>query len=209
MKLVLCFGDSITRGAIPVTNERYDRDIRYPGRLQKLLGEDYYVVEEGLNGRTTMLERKTDPFRNALYYIKPCLGAHQPVDVMVIMLGTNDSLLQFDLKPEEIAAGMHELIRTIKEYTTAHQGFVPNIILACPPFIGENWRNSPSAADLIGSREKTIALVDLYKQVADEFGLIYFNTNLYAQTSFEDSVHFDEEGHRIFAEKMAEIIKEL
>lgn len=206
MKTILCFGDSITRGAVPVTNSRYPRDIRYPGRLQKLLGEDYYVVEEGLNGRTTMLERKIDTYRNGLYYIMPCLGAHQPIDYIIVMLGTNDSLLQFNLPAEEIAKGMDKLIQTIKDYTTAHQGYIPVIILCPPPYIGENWQNSPQAFDLVGAREKTIALEDLYRDIAREKEVIFFNTNDYCKTSFEDSVHFDEEGHRIFADRIAEII---
>jgi len=207
MKTILCFGDSITRGAIPVTNERYSREIRYPGRLQKLLGDDYLIVEEGLNGRTCLKERINEPKRNAKYYIEPCLGAHQPIDMIIIMLGTNDSLTQFNVDCKTIGEGMDELICIIESYTKAHQGFIPKIVLCCPPYIGENWKNSPSHEDLIGSREKTIELVDIYKNIADKHNIIYFNTNLYAKTSFEDSVHFDIEGHRIFSDMMAEIIK--
>ena len=54
-KRIVCFGDSNTWGYIPVTGERYDETIRWPARLQEMLGyERCTVVEEGLTGRTTV-----------------------------------------------------------------------------------------------------------------------------------------------------------
>lgn len=65
MKTILCYGDSNTWGYVPgsldfktVYVERYPRTIRWPGLLQQYLGSEYYVVEEGLNGRTTDTEQK-------------------------------------------------------------------------------------------------------------------------------------------------------
>lgn len=60
MKVILCFGDSNTYGRDPVTKGRLDRKTRWPGVLQNTLGEKYYVIEEGLNGRTTVWD---DPVR--------------------------------------------------------------------------------------------------------------------------------------------------
>ena len=54
MKTILCYGDSNTWGYEPATKERYSRAERWTGILQRELGADYYVVEEGLNGRTTV-----------------------------------------------------------------------------------------------------------------------------------------------------------
>ena len=97
MITVLCYGDSNTYGYIPETGMRYPRDIRYPGRLQLLLGEDYAVIEEGCNGRTTIHDDPIDGWKNGLDYLKPCLNSHKPVDIVILMLGSNDLKETFHL----------------------------------------------------------------------------------------------------------------
>ena len=106
-KTILCYGDSNTWGftpidaVIPITNKkiapikRYNRKEKWTGRLQKLLGENYYVIEEGLNGRTTNLNYHIPPDRNGKTYLPPCLYTHAPIDLVILALGTNDlNLLQ-------------------------------------------------------------------------------------------------------------------
>ena len=97
MKTVLCYGDSNTFGYIPETGMRYPRDIRYPGRLKKLLGDEYDVIEEGCNGRTTIHDDPVDGWKNGLDYLKPCLNSHKPVDFVILMLGSNDLKATFHL----------------------------------------------------------------------------------------------------------------
>src|SRR5947199_5595173 len=91
MRTLLCFGDSNTWGYVPGSNgARWPREARWPTRLQALLGDDWEVVAEGLNGRTATYERADSEGRNGLPYLLPCLHSHQPVDCLVIFLGTND-----------------------------------------------------------------------------------------------------------------------
>jgi len=89
MKTILCYGDSNTYGYNPVTGGRWPEDIRWTGRLQQLLGDEYKVIEEGCNGRTTMYKAPGEGWKSGLEYLKPCLNSHKPVDAVVMMLGTN------------------------------------------------------------------------------------------------------------------------
>ncbi len=97
IKTILCYGDSNTYGYVPETGMRYPRDIRYPGRLQNLFGEEYTVIEEGCNGRTTIHDDPIDGWKNGLDYLKPCLNSHKPIDIVILMLGSNDLKITFHL----------------------------------------------------------------------------------------------------------------
>ena len=82
MKTILCYGDSNTYGYNPVTGGRWPEDIRWTGRLQQLLGDEYKVIEEGCNGRTTMYKAPGEGWKSGLEYLKPCLNSHKPVDAV-------------------------------------------------------------------------------------------------------------------------------
>ncbi|MBQ9959278.1 MAG: acylhydrolase, partial [Oscillospiraceae bacterium] len=89
-KRILCYGDSNTWGYIGGVGERFGRDVRWTGRLQTLLGSDYTVIEEGLNSRTTVWDDPVEMHKNGYTYLMPCLQTHRPLDLVIIMLGTND-----------------------------------------------------------------------------------------------------------------------
>ncbi len=90
-RTIVCFGDSNTHGADPSGSGRMPADVRWPRVMGRALGPDYEVIEEGLNGRTTCWDSPLDPGRNGLTYLLPCLLSHAPVDLVTIMLGTNDT----------------------------------------------------------------------------------------------------------------------
>ncbi len=137
MKSILCYGDSNTYGYNPENGLRYPEDVRWTGRLQMLLGPEYKVIEEGCNSRTTTRDDPVDAWKNGLPYLRPCLNSHKPIDVVILMLGSNDLKKNFHLTAEEIAAGAGELVDVIREFTSEKQGFIPKIILISPPLIGE------------------------------------------------------------------------
>ena len=96
-KRIVCFGDSNTWGYNALESSRYGEEIRWTGRLQRLLGEEYTVIEEAQNGRTTVWD---DPIENrlaGLTYLWPCMESHSPFDLLIIMLGTNDTKLYFNV----------------------------------------------------------------------------------------------------------------
>jgi lysophospholipase L1-like esterase len=91
LKTLVCFGDSNTWGYVPGSNgARFPREQRWPVILQRLLGDDWEVISEGLGGRTATIDRPDSEGRNGLPYLLPCLLSHAPVDVVVVFLGTND-----------------------------------------------------------------------------------------------------------------------
>ena len=114
MKEILCFGDSNTHGYMPGVGTRYPLDVRWSGRLAGLLGEGYHVVEEGLDGRTTAFEDELQPWRSGLGYIGGCVKSHAPLDLIIIMLGTNDAKTRYGVSAEEIGFGLRELIAKIE-----------------------------------------------------------------------------------------------
>ena len=108
-KHIVCFGDSNTHGycADPADTEthsdRFSESERWTCLLQKALGEDYYVIEEGLSGRTTVFDDPLHEKMSGLDSIYSCLMSHEPVDLLILMLGTNDCKERFHANPAAIA----------------------------------------------------------------------------------------------------------
>ena len=210
MTTVLCYGDSNTYGFVPETGMRYPRDVRYPGRLQMLLGEEYAVIEEGCNGRTTIYDDPIDGWKNGLDYLKPCLHSHKPIDVVTLMLGSNDLKVTFHLTAEKIADGAAVLVDVIRTFTEETQGFIPKIILISPPEIGKGIKTSPFyGAFYEEAVEESKKFPVYYKAVAEKYGCVFLDAAAYLYPSETDSLHLTPEGHRILAEKLCETVKNL
>ncbi len=207
MTTVLCYGDSNTFGYVPETGMRYPKDVRYPGRLQMLLGEEYTVIEEGCNGRTTIHDDPIDGWKNGLDYLRPCLNSHKPVDVVILMLGSNDLKATFHLTAEEIADGAAVLVDVIRTFTEEKQGFIPKIILVSPPQIGSGIKSSPFyGAFYEEAIEESKKFPKYYKAVAEKYGCVFLNAAEYVYPSEVDSLHLTQEGHRILAEELQKLV---
>ena len=210
MKTVLCYGDSNTYGFNPENGLRYPENVRWTGRLQRLLGEEYRVIEEGCNGRTTVFDDPEEGWKNGLDYLRPCLNSHKPVDIVILMLGTNDLKEMFHASAEEIAAGAGTLVDVIQVFTEEKQGFQPKIILVSPPRIGKGMAWSPFSvsfqADSITRSEK---FSYCYKRIAEAKGCIFFDAAAYIEASEADSLHLTREAHRILAEKLCKCVQRL
>lgn len=208
MTTILCYGDSNTYGYNPVNGLRYPREVRWTGVLQRILADEYMVIEEGCNGRTTVFEDAAEPWKVGLSYLKPCLNTHKPIDFVIMMLGSNDLKRMFHASPEEIADGAEKLVCIMKEFTKEKQGFVPKIILVSPPEIGEGIATSEFARsfdeDAIARSKKLPAL---YEQIAKEYECIFFDAAKVAEASKVDSLHLMPEAHRKLAEALCDCIK--
>lgn len=207
MKRILCYGDSNTFGYDPVTGKRYPPNVRWTGRLQQLLGQNYCVVEEGCNGRTTVFTDPNEAWKNGLYYLKPCLNSQKPLDFVILMLGTNDMKTMYHATAKEIAEGAALLVDTILNFTKEKQGYEPTIILVSPPEIGPDiikasFRHSFDSSAVLRSRE----LSGYYQAVAREKGCIFFDAANYVYPSEADSLHLMPEAHAVLAEKFAQLI---
>ena len=139
MKTIICFGDSNTYGRDPVNKGRLDKKTRWPGVLQDTLGAEYDVIEEGLNGRTTVWDDpvRGGPKRNGSLYLLPCLESHAPINLLVMMLGTNDLKARFAVTPYDIGESMGALIEIAQNSQCGWNGNRPDILIMAPPPLGE------------------------------------------------------------------------
>lgn len=210
LKTVLCFGDSNTYGYNPSNGLRYPADVRWTGRLQSLLGPRYRVVEEGCNGRTTIFDDPVEGWKKGLDYLKPCLNSHKPVDVVVLMLGSNDLKEIFHATSEEIAGGVEQLVKVIIDFTTEKQERVPEIILISPAEIGEGLPGSPFYGSFeMNAITRSRELPKWYRKVAEKYGCRFLNAAEYVKASPLDSLHFTAEGHAALAEVLAETLRSM
>ncbi|TAK78002.1 MAG: acylhydrolase [Gammaproteobacteria bacterium] len=209
IKTILCYGDSNLRGFVPGSfNEktglsaRFPKNKRWTGVLQTILGEEYDVVEEGINGRTTTLEEITPgrPYRNGLATFPICIESHYPVDLVIFMLGTNDTKKQFNRSAEDIAEGVRQLVKIVKN---SDKG-VAKILLIAPQPIVKIGGLHPEFDDEAIAKSK--ALAPLYQKVAQEEGCDFLDAGLIISSSLLDGVHIEEADSRLLAEAVAKTV---
>lgn len=208
MKNILCYGDSNTYGMKPGMTGRYTRDIRWTGLLQKLLGDGYYVIEEGLGGRTTVWDDPIEEYKNGKTYLLPCLESHKPLDLVVIMLGTNDLKRRFSLPVCDIASGMENLIRTILKSDSGNGGGAVQVLLVAPVPITDvgirDWRL------MFGEGMKnSLLLAEEYEQVAKRNHVHFLNPARSIEVGPEDGIHYTQAGHRKMAELIEQKVREI
>lgn len=146
--VVFCYGDSNTYGYDPKgSGERYPKQFRWTTILQNLLGENYTVINEGKNGRTTAFDRPGEE-RNGLNEFLPRLRAHEAPDIVLIMLGTNDCCKPMGLSPQSITDGLEKLVVAAEENVRTAKGEVPKIVLIAPAAIGEHYEGTIFAYQL-------------------------------------------------------------
>lgn len=208
-KRVLCYGDSNTWGFnamnANVYGQRFPEEVRWTGRLQTLLGENWTVIEEGLCGRTTVFE---DPLReglNGLQYLGPCLATHNPIDYLILMLGTNDCKARFSALPKNIADGLGRLI--VKAKQACVWRIQPHILVIAPPPIREENDNSEIGRDMGVCSEKSAMLSKEYRLLAEAEGCVFFDASSVAGMNDYDFMHMDDVSHERLAEAIAEILK--
>lgn len=208
-KHIVCFGDSNTHGYCAANNGRFDEEQRWTCLLQKRLGDGYLVLEEGLSGRTTSFDDPLFEGLSGLDYIYPCLMSHEPVDLLVIMLGTNDTKERFGASPACIALGLRRLVSKAIATTDCWRDGKPNILVVTPQNIGKEYADSDVGATMgRGCAEKSEGLAAVYAEIAELMGCHYLDANevVSAGPNDVDFMHLTEEGHRQLAEALAERI---
>ena len=209
-KRVVCFGDSNTWGFIGGTRQRFDEDTRWTGRLQTLLGDGYAVVEEGLNGRTTVFRNPVVPYTNAEDHIKPILLSAAPIDLLILMLGGNDFQIQIASTPDATAYGMVHLIQEARAMGLDRPGETMRILLIAPTVMDES-RLSFKELDCVDRQtlESSRKLPALLKTVAKLNDCEFLDANDYIVPGRVDGTHGDAEGHRIMADVIYREVKRI
>lgn len=197
MKTILCYGDSNTFGYNPADGSRFPWRQRWPGRLSEMLGPQFRIIEEGLNHRTTVLDDPFNEGRSGLSYLRPCLESHRPIDLVILMLGSNDMKAHYGVDPELIARGIERLLEQIGICTWQPYGSAPRVLILPPPLPG---RLSAFTDLFAGMELKASRLPELYRQVSVAHGCWFLNTQEFLRCPDTDGIHLDEQGHRLLAE---------
>jgi lysophospholipase L1-like esterase len=199
---ILCYGDSNTWGYIPVTSGRYPRDVRWTGVMAQRLGPGCTVIEEGQSGRTTVWDDPIEGDKNGLRYLPACLESHAPLDLVILMLGTNDLKARFSLTALDIALGAERLVQTILRSGSGLDGQAPALLLAAPPPIAPS--DEVGAEMFRGGREKSLALAQRYRAVAQKWGCGFFDVASVIAVDPADGIHYSEASHRALGDALAE-----
>lgn len=209
-KRILIYGDSNTHGFNAETGGRFDENTRWTGVCQKLLGEDYVILEEGLNGRTTCIDDPAAPFRNGLAYIVPCILSKLPLDVICVKLGSNDLDVNMRYTPEMIAENAAKVLKTAKAAVLAeYPDSQCQYVLMAPLEATEAAPYGPfgdSYDERTVEISKTMAAA--FEKQAEKDGFLFFDTNLYARCGEPDGVHLDAENHKKMGVAFASWIRE-
>lgn len=210
-KHIVCFGDSNTHGYSAYTDGRFDENERWTCLLGRKLGEDYLVLEEGLSGRTTCYDDPIHEGLSGLSYIYPCLMSHEPVDLLVIMLGTNDTKERFGSSAACIALGLKRLVAKAIATTDCWRDHKPNILIVTPKNIDKEYEETAVVATMgRGCAEKSQGLAAEYAKIAQLMGCHYFDANTVVKENNPiDYMHLTPEGHEALASALAELIPAL
>jgi lysophospholipase L1-like esterase len=205
MYVVIAYGDSNTWGYDPAKSQRFAPETRWTGIMARSLGQSYKVIEEGLNGRTTVHDDPFEPFRNGLAYLNPCLLSHAPLDLIVIALGCNDLKHRFGLSPGDIALGAERLVLTVKSSIAGPADGAPDIVLVAPPPLVA----LTAFADMFdGGLEKSRHLGARYRAVAALHGVGFVDAGEHIHCSPLDGIHFEADQHALLGAAMASAVKE-
>ena len=200
---IMIFGDSLSWGYQPGTKHlRFDAQTRWPGRLQMLLGDSYEIIEENLNSRGI---ENGDPRpgkegRKALDYIEAALDSHDPLDKVIVLLGTNELKNEMSMSAEQVGDSMEKLLTLIKTRPSQFRGTRPDVLLMSPPIINEDTEYCRNGNKYLGASEKSKELESVYQRLATKLGIGFI-----ALSSIDtgiDGIHIDAIQH----EKVANLV---
>ena len=209
MKNILCYGDSNTWGYNAAAGDRFPADIRWTGILKNALGEGHNVIEEGLNGRTTVFDDPIEDHRNGKDYLIPCLMSHKPLDLVIIMLGTNDLKKRFSLPACDIAAGAGVLVDIVLRSGAGENGKAPKVLLISPIGVGSGIKES-YFDEMFGGESSIKTAKEFayyYKRVAEQYGCEFMNAAEIAVPSPADAIHMEAGEHKKLGEAVAKKVK--
>lgn len=206
MKTILCYGDSNTWGYNPASGQRFSEENRWPGVLAGTLGTGYRVLAEGLNGRTTVWDDPIELHKNGASYLPPCLESHKPLDMVVIMLGTNDLKVRFGVPACDIAGGAGVLVDIARGSACGPGGTAPQVLLIAPPPVSSL---SGFAEAFEGAEEKSARFAPLYEAVARSRGVGFLDAGSVVVSSTIDGIHLELDQQRALGEAIATVVARL
>lgn len=176
------------------------------------MGENFHIIEEGLGGRTSIYDRPDEPWLNGLPYFKPCLLSHRPLDLVIIMLGTNDLLAFIQPDRDQLDQGIRTLIDVVQNTPKCGRNSAsPPVLILAPAHIKKGQGRTELYPLFNGYQGEFLSheFARTYRQAAEEMGCWYMDASLYAYPSDADGLHWDENSHRRLADAVTEKIREI
>ena len=208
---ILCYGDSNTWGYISGSDhQRYGNNERWTKILADLLGNRFEVIEEGLNSRT-LTSNDTRPGKegkNGYEYLMPCLDTHDPIDLVILMLGTNELKAKYQKSANNVGEMLEEyFVKTILNRKSQLKDSCPKLLIVVPPIVNENQEYCKTNNMFLGALQKSKELNDIYKNIAKKYNC-YFLSNQGLETGI-DGVHLTKESHMKLAKMLEEKINQI
>ena len=200
---ILCYGDSNTWGYISGSDYlRYNNNERWTRLLAQQLGDKFEIIEEGLNSRTLVSNdpRPGKEGKNGYEYLIPCLDSHDPIDLVIVMLGTNELKKAYNKTIEEIGEMFDKyIVKTIVNRKSQLSDKYPKLLIVAPPLADDDGNGKYE-----GAYEKSLKFNEIYEKIAKENNCYFIdNTGLETGT---DKIHLTKESHALLAEKLKEEI---
>ncbi len=207
MAVVLCFGDSLTYGFDPTTGGRFAPADRWPEVMGAELGAAHTVITEALPGRTTVFDSPYADARSGRAMLAPVLESHAPVDLVILMLGTNDLQTPLDLSARHSAAGLWTLIDIVNRSACGPAATSPSCLVIAPPPIIEpkGWMGVFYAGQEAQSRE----LAEHYRQICEQTQTPFLAAGDVVRPSAADGIHLDPDGQRSLGIAVARAVEGL
>jgi lysophospholipase L1-like esterase len=209
MQTILCYGDSLTWGYSAEGPSRHALEDRWPSVLQAELGAGVQVIAEGLNGRTTAFDdHLAGEDRNGARILPVVLGTHAPLDLVIIMLGSNDMKPWIHGNPLAAQHGMRRLVEIIRGHPYPLAAPAPQILLVSPPTVTRT-DNIEFADMFAGGNKASQKLAGLYADAAAQEGCSFFDAGSVAVTTPLDGVHLDAENTRAIGKAVAPVVRDM
>ena len=200
MKKILCYGDSNTFGFNPKNATRYDENTRWVSLLQKNLGSGYEVIDEGMCNRTGFVENPDGFIFSGSKHFPELIARSENIDILILWIGTNDLMFQYNIDFETVENGLKTLIKLAKT-KSKRIIIIPPVILR-GNILGSYFGNMFDKTSI----EKSKAVGNIYKNLAKTYNCEYFDVNEFVKSSDYDGLHFDEDSHKLIADKLARLI---
>lgn len=185
---ILCLGDSNTWGYNPETQGRYRW--RWTKILDYLM--DDQIIEEGMCGRTCIVDDVDQLERCGFYSLKDILKKYKDIDCIIVMLGTNDLMTSFCCDALRVAKGYREYIRYIKKYSKCQ------ILMVSPITLGEEIiKRTDGLCDQFNdiSYYESLKMGDFIKDICLKEGVLFLDASKVTEASLYDDIHLTQRGH--------------
>ncbi|MFM9836028.1 MAG: SGNH/GDSL hydrolase family protein [Methylophilaceae bacterium] len=210
MQQILVYADSLSWGIIPNTRQRLPFDQRWPGVMELALSTHenrVRVIEDCLNGRRTVWDDPYKAGRNGLIGLAQRIEINSPLDMVILMLGSNDFQSVHNYNVWHSAQGIASLIQAIRSAPLEPGMPVPPILVIAPPTIGLAKANMTEK--FAGAIEKCAGMVAAYQSICANSSCFFFDANSIINTSNIDGVHLDADAHLVLGHALAKLIPEL